>query len=122
METPIQETLSDVIKQVLNKKRNKKARKLFTKATKDLKPANCVVKIGWITGDSIGFVCMFKKKGQGEIFSEIEKGIKNPDEIKHFIYGLNPKIFHFNPKMFFDEIKSNQLFLEFKLIRNESEK
>ncbi len=118
METPIHETLSDVIKQVLYKKRNKKARKLFLQATKKLKPDSCIVKVGWRSGEYISFDCYFEKNGKNEIFAEIEKGIKNHDEIKHFIYGLNPKVFHYNPKMIFDEIKPNQLYLAFKLIGN----
>ena len=118
METAIKENLADVIRQVLEKKRNKKARKLFQKAVKGLKPASCKVKVGWRSGEYISFDCLFKKGNSGEIFTEIEKDIENAGEIKHFIYGLNPKKFHFNPKMVFDELKPNHFFLAFKLIRN----
>ncbi len=118
METPIHETLSDVIKQVVYKKRNKKARKLFLQATTELKPDSCIVKIGWVSGKYISFNCYFEKNGNSEIFNEIEKGVENQNEIKSFIYGLNPKIFQFYPKMTFDEIKPNQLYLRFKLKRN----
>jgi len=120
MQTPITETLADVIKQIFEHKRNTKARNLFVEATKNLKPASCKVKVGWRSGESIGFVCIFEKNGDSEIFTEIEKGIENKNEIKHFIYGLNPKIFHFNPIMSVDEFKPNQHFIEFKLIRNET--
>ncbi len=121
METPIVENLSDIIKQVLDEKRNTKARKQFLKATKNLKPASCKVKVGWRSGSGIVFTCLFVKDGNGELFTEIEKGIENVNEIKHFIYGLNPKKFHFNPKLVFDELKPNQFFIEFKLLRNERE-
>ena len=118
MQTPITETLADVIKQIFEHKRNTKARNLFVEATKNLKPASCKVKVGWRSGSAVSFDCLFEKNGNGEIFAEIEKGIENKNEIKYFIYGLNPKIFHFYPEMTFDELKPNHLFLAFKLKRD----
>jgi len=118
MQTAVKESLSDVIKQVLYKKRNSKDKELFLASVKDLKPASCKVKVGWHSGNAIDFACYFEKNGESEIFTEMEKGIENPEEIKHFIYGLNPKVFQFYPEMTFDELFPNQLFISFKLKRD----
>ncbi len=109
------EHLADVLKQIIYTKRNTKHRNQFLEAVKDLKPASCTVKIGWQSGSAIAFNCIFEKNGDGEIFTEIEKGVENPHEITYFIYGLNPKVFHFYPKMVFDELKPNTFYVRFKL-------
>lgn len=109
------ERLANVIAGIFAEEQNKKARNKFLDATDELHPASCKVKIGWIAGESITFNCTFEKNGNGEIFEEIEKGIENPNEILHFIYGLNPRTFHFLPETKVDECKPNHLFLIFKL-------
>jgi len=112
------ESLAEVLQQVVYAKRNTKHRNLFLEAIKDLKPAGCEVKIGWTSGSDIAFDCLFYKHGDSDIFDAIEKGVDNADEIVFFIYGLNPKVFHFYPDMAFDELKPDTFFLRFKLKRD----
>ncbi len=81
-------------------------------------PSNCSVKIGWKSGSAISFDCVFEKNGAGDVFEEIEKGIENAGEIVFFIYGLNPKVFYYNPQLTFDELKPGKFFISFKLKRD----
>jgi len=114
------EKLSDVLRQIIYQRQNTKNRKLFLEATKDLKPASCKVKIGWRSGSAIAFNCIFEKNGDGDVLTEIEKGVENANEIVYFIYGLNPKIFHFYPDMVFDELKPNIFYFRFKLKKDKT--
>ena len=114
-DTPIIETLADVIKEIVYLKKNTKTRNLFFEKIGDLKPKSCIVKFGLTIGKEIGFDCFFEKNGEGDIFTEIEKGIPNPNEIKFFLYGLNPEKFHFNPDMVIDDQTPNILYVSFKL-------
>lgn len=124
METkkPEKERLAEVINEIFNAKQNTKTRKLFAEHVKDLKPAACQVRIGWRSGKEIGFNCLFEKNGTDDVFDAVEKGIENADEIKYFIYGLNPKKFQFLPETFVDELYPGKCFLIFKLIGNETRK
>ncbi len=115
---PEQETLQQVLNELLHIKRNAKMRTLFLAATEGLKPKNCSVKIGWKSGTAINFHFKFAKGGTETVFSAIEKGIENANEIKYFIYGLNPKIFQFHPELCFDEIEPGYFFLSFTLLRD----
>lgn len=117
---PETEKLSDIIRQVFEYRGNAKARKLFLEATKGIQPAFCKVKIGWKSGSDIVFNCMFTKNGSMDIFEAVEKGIENKEAIKYFIYGLNPKKFHFLPETVVHDAQPDTVFLIFKLVRNES--
>lgn len=112
------EKLADVLKQILQTKRNTKARNAFMAAIGNFKPASCAVKIGWKSGAAISFDCVFEKNGNGDVFEEIEKGIENSNEIVYFIYGLNPKVFYYNPQFTYDELKPDKFFISFKLKRD----
>ncbi|HAN77279.1 MAG TPA: hypothetical protein DCQ31_05640, partial [Bacteroidales bacterium] len=112
------ESLQDVLLQIINLKRNANAKALFLQATENFAPTSCSVKVGWKSGSAINFHCKFVKNGTGTALSAIENGIENANEIKHFIYGLNPKIFRFYPELAIDEIEPNCFFLSFTLLRN----
>ena len=85
------EKLADVLKEIIYTKRNTKNRNQFLEAIKDLKPASCIVKIGWRSGSAISFDCFFEKNGKGDVFEEFEKGVENPNETTYFIYRKSKK-------------------------------
>jgi len=113
--TDIDGQLETIIRDVFMAYRNRKARKNFLEVTKDLNPQSCFVKTGWRSGEYFFFACKFTKNGEGDIFKEIVKGMPEKVENLHFLYGLNPKIFHFEPLFFLDE--PEHFSLAFKLER-----
>jgi len=104
---------------VINTEINTKSRIDFTEAIKDLKPAKCEVKIGWLAGKYISFTCKFTKNGKGSVIDEIVKAIPDDKQTPYFYFiaGLKAEIFHFNPKYKMED--NDFVYLNFKLKRNE---
>ncbi len=119
METLLQESLSDVIREIIKKPGNAKVRKLFYETISNLKFSECEIHTGWISGEYIVFDCLFTKGGNTDFFNLFEKTIKNKSEIFAFISGLNPNIFYYNSSMTFNELRPNQYFISFKLLKND---
>ncbi len=112
--TDIDGQLETQFLRVFNAYRNRKAKREFLELTKDLKPKNCEVKIGWVAGKYIFFACKFFKDGEGDVFKEIIKGWKNKVEDLYFLYGLYPDIFEFDPKFFYDCPEYRTICFKFK--------
>jgi len=100
---------------ILQSEINKTSSQLFYNAVKDLKPKNCVVKIGWVEGKYMSFTCKCEKNGSGTLISEIVKGMPKKDRYYYFLCGLSPKIFYFDQKMVLDE--PDYFYFAFKLQR-----
>ncbi len=101
----VSEQLEMVIRELLQKEKNRETSKVFYETIKDLKPKSCEIKTGWVSGDYISFSCKSTKSGEGEIINEIVKGIPEIKKMQYlyFIYGLNPDTLLFNPKFILDE-------------------
>ena len=84
---------------------------------KDLRPKNCIVNFGWGSGKDIVFNLVYEKNGQGNPYDEFINGIKEKAEAYYFIMGLDPPVFHFNPRYAVSDEKYSMLM--FKLKRNE---
>jgi len=109
----IESQLEATILEIITSYRNRTAYQKFLDVTKDLKPKSCKVFTGWVSGSYLSFDCVFEKNGEGEVLKEIIKKKKKKTEDLNFIYGLNPKVFHFNPIMVVDE--KDTFYIGFKL-------
>jgi hypothetical protein len=107
--------LIEVIREIINLPENAEAKQNFEALTNQYKYKSCDTGFGWGSGVSIQFVCKFEKDGEGEALETLVEGLKTIVEPLYFIYGLNPKNFHFNPAFKLDE--ANILALSFKLVR-----
>jgi hypothetical protein len=109
--------LIEVIRKIINLSENAEAKQNFEALTNQYKYKTCDTGFGWGSGIDIDFVCKLEKGGEGEPVQTIVEGLKEIFQPLYFIYGLNPKVFHFNPLFKLDE--GNYLCLVFKLKRNE---
>ena len=116
-EQSIKKSLSEDIKKIMTSDKNKKNYKAFQETVKNLQAQSCIVKFGWESGTTIEFTLVYKKGGNGNPHDEFIEGIEDKKEAYYFIMGLNPDIFHFNPKYTINDKK--YLMLMFKLKRNE---
>ncbi len=108
--------LVSVIREIIYLPENAQAKGYFEVLTNQYKYKSCDTGFGWSAGEGIEFICKFEKNGEGETIQTLVEGLKDVDESLTFIYGLNPKIFHFNPLFKFDD--QNQLYLTFKLLKD----
>ncbi len=109
--------LSEDIMKIMLADRNKESYARFKKTLKGLKAQKCIVRNGWTSGKSIGFTLAFEKYGEGEPFNEFIDGIEDKSNVHYFITGLQPEIFHYNPR--YSVNNETHSMLMFKLKRNE---
>ncbi len=113
----IKKNLSQDIKKIMTMDRNKENYEKFQNTIKDLKPKKCIVKFGWASGKAIGFTLIYEKEGNGNPYNEFIEGIEDKAKAFHFIMGLAPTIFHFNPITVVNN--ETHLMFMFKLMRHE---
>ncbi len=108
--------LRKTIKEIIDLPENAEAKVNFERITGQYNYKSCDTRIGWRSGKTIEFVVKFTKNGTDDALTSIINGFTDISEPLYFIYGLNPKIFHFNPLFKSDE--ENTLSLSFKLLPN----
>lgn len=108
--------LSKDITEVMEADCNKVAFSAFKDALKGLKPKKCKVKVGWTSGEKISFIIHFEKGGNEDPMQLFFDAIENKSDIFHFINGLAPEIFAFDPKYVVDD--KDNFIIEFRLKRS----
>jgi len=98
MQTEILTKLTIVFNEIFSLERNHGTFQIWDETIKNIHPKSCDTRESWVTGKEISFDCKFTKNGSGNVLEEIVKGIQNKTEVLHFLYGLNPDVFHFNPE------------------------
>jgi len=98
-----QTELLQVITEIIDLPQNAEAKHHFEELTNQYLYKASDTRIGWRSGEGISFVVKMEKGGELKGMEAIIKGIANITEPLYFMYGLNPKIFHFNPKFKLDE-------------------
>lgn len=108
--------IAEEILRIAGMEQNKEAAKKFWQALEKIKPKTCKVKYGWHSGDNIGFTLAFDKGGDKNPYEAFIEALPCSAEIYGFIYGLCPKIFHYNPQYTLTD--ETYTYLNFKLKRN----
>ncbi len=116
-ESTLKKHLHEDIKRIMTLEQNKENYEKFQTVLKNIKPKKCIVKSGWSSGEAISFSLIYSKFGNGNPFDEFIEGIEEKSEVFHFIMGLDPTVFHFNPITAVSDDEYSMLM--FKLKRNE---
>jgi len=106
--------LLQTIQDIIDLEQNAESKQNFLALSDKYTYSDCDTRIGWSSGEGIEFICKLKKNGSKQTLPTIIDGIENIDEPLYFIFGLNPKVFHFNSVFTLDN--DEFLFFNFKLL------